>query len=225
MKKLIFIIPLFISLGLMSQSTWVKYGLYRSTSTNALVLGNTQISCGAGIDDAEGAVQYSRESSFLWSFRYKRIGIMFDISSLPSNIVVDSCRIKLYSAGNYDIGIAISNRPNIKFEGLSCSHDNSYINPHTIPQSEVYTTTNTPFGYNTYTLRTFTKNYYYGDNYVSFGIVEYQHDYSSVVPIYGDDNYVYFYLNTIDVKPELTVYYHTNPTPPSPKKIKIIGVI
>jgi hypothetical protein len=224
MKITIFIILLFVSTGLRAQSTWVKSGLYRSISNNALILGNNMVSCSQGINDVFGRVSYTKENQFLWQFRSQRVGIMFDISTLPDGITVDSLQIKLYSAGDYDVGVAISNRENIEFSVLSCGDDHIYSHPYATPASWACTTTSTSAGYNTYTLFNTTRNLFYGDNYLSFGIVEYQHDYSYVLPEYGEDDYVYFYLNTVDAKPELIIYYHTTPTP-SPKKIKIIGVI
>jgi hypothetical protein len=163
-------------------------------------------------------------------FTCKRIGLMFDVSSIPNNMIIDSVQLQLYNInGPSAVGVAIYANPYYwENNGLLQESKDPYYNARRFsayPEIPLITyRSSTIGGYNTYNLGTSLPYCYYypGYRYVGYGICEYQHDALKVTPT--GDNELEFNTNAASNNPKLIVYYHDTPTT-SPKKIKIISIL
>jgi len=176
------------------------------------------------VDPASQSIKTGINALFVYDI--ERIGLLFDYSSLPDGVTVDSVFLKLYNTGSYSlVGIAIYSA-----NYLLNVNESDYIK--TIggyqynPAFNLIThTTETGAGYNIIKVNSLPP--YLGPGgggkTASYGLGEYEHDYLGIPPSYTSSYEIEFDI-TAGYEPELIIYYHTTPTP-SPKKIKIIGVI
>jgi len=232
MKKLIIILFLFGG-TVLAQSPLVITGVSKSCQTRSSLIG--ELSGWLGAIYSFGSTIYYVQSpttaviladrDFLLTYQCKRIGLIFDISALPNGVVVDSVKLELYNIGSStSIGATIYSG-NYLVCGAS-SGDGDY-GACTYSQSRnitsLSTLTSLESGYNSFNLGTaLPPSYYYVGDYACYGVIEYEHDKLETPPT--SSNEVEFNVNAASNNPKLTIYYHSIPTP-SPRKIKIIGII
>ena len=153
-----------------------------------------------------------------------RSGIIFDASTVPDDVMIDSVKLKLYhheSGGTF--GTAIYSAPYLR-----CTDTDrdwmTKIGGALSPTYRIITySSSTTDGWHTYSVNSLPKSLVYGDNYISYGIGEYLFDYIGSDPYPSGGGGGKIDVGTSNT-PQLIIYYSDIPTP-SPKKIKIIGVI
>jgi len=155
---------------------------------------------------------------FHWIYR---ASLAFDFSPLPDNAVIDSVVLDIYisyNSGGSGIAIFAPSRYEGGFETDYTNVVNGYTGPDAITTS-AYTL---GIGWEEFNLNN-TLPAHLNGKYAVYGLVEYNHDYLNNVPDLHENP-----LLTINLEepypPRLTIYYHSTPSP-SPKKIKIIGII
>jgi hypothetical protein len=155
----------------------------------------------------------------------ERIGLIFDYSSLPDGVTIDSVFLKLYNNDAYSlVGLAIYSANYLL--NLTTSDYIAMIGGHQYnPAFNLIThTTETDAGYNIIKVNTLPP--YVGPGgggkTACYGLGEYEHDYLNVLPPYTSDYSIEIAI-TAGYEPQLIIYYTS--TTPAPKKIKIIEVI
>jgi hypothetical protein len=214
MKKLSFILFfLFLALSLNSQS-FSSVGL----TDSEVIYENNWVRTRVDINADSSRLSYKSYCVIDPVFTYpiiRDIHIMFSVALLTPDVIIDSVFIALYCpVTSANVGMSMFCNPNLKFNILDLVEPQiSHIYPPVTDYVSV--------GWNTYKLDNeyIRENYKY-PSYMSFSIMCNPVDRSC-----GVESSVYFYLFHSTLNPILTIYYHTTPTPPAPKKIKIIGVI
>ena len=229
MKKLFFI--LLLSGQLMAQSPVTITGLYKSCLVKKSEYG-WDVSRNAGEGSANIAnSEYGtiRVDRYIYSYIILyRVGLIFDVTTVPYGSVIDSVFLKLYvtnSEAYDDLGLVVYDAYTIK-----CEADYLTDYSHVVG---VVTGTNTPnfqimdykesisTGYQTFKLSGLRMSLWYGNNYVCYGLGSYHWDYLDHQPL-GINNNITINLFTVTDKPELKIYYHSQTS--TPKKIKIITI-
>lgn len=243
MKKITFLLLILVScsgiypsdeeITVTNYGTFTVTGLYKSVYTGYIGLVYNTVRNATEGDGAEANTEYGSTVSwedFYFSNHIARIGMIFDISTLPDNIVVDSIQVKVYC--NYvDWGAGENLGAVLYFsDAITCTQDD-LTNYATVVGSNAGLPLfrmldyieSIDVGYQTFTTDRIPYSGVYGDNYASFGLGCYQYDYISEAPPWFVSPSANWNLFTTTNKPQLIIYYSS--FTPAPKKIKIIGVI
>jgi hypothetical protein len=208
-------------------------GLYKSINSGLVGLLYDNIRNAINGEEADANTEYGITSSwedFYLSNHIARIGMIFDISSLPENIVIDSIQVKVYcTAAHWDGG---DNLGAVLYsaDAITCIQDDLSNYATAVGSNaglpvfkELDIIENIAVGYQTFTAYNLPISGIYGDNYASFGLGCYQYDYIFESPPWFVSSFIDWYLFSATNQPQLIIYY--SGFTPAPKKIKIIEVI
>lgn len=151
-----------------------------------------------------------------------RTVLIFNVSSLPTNITIDSVKLRLYSTYNTGKTVVVT-----ADHWSSCTkYENDWERQTGVAPYE-YLSLLTATSNNTYFetwVNALPTNYIFGQQYVGYCLSEYYHDYINSSPAIGGNHFGRFNCNSESNKPQLVIYWHSNQTPTS-RKIKIISIL
>jgi hypothetical protein len=236
MKKLIFILLCFVSCSGIEYPVYYSSvtvtGLYKSieTGNNGLIYSTARGATSGTFADANTAFGITTVQNILGVKTFLRIGFMFDISTLPSEVVLDSATVKVYCLdvvldGGDNLGVALYDA-----DAINCTADDLTNYAKSVGSNAGLPTwrmiaykPSVAVGYQTFTIAYLPTSGVYGSQFVAFGLGSYKYDYVSETPPLVRYPNVYWNLFSETNRPEITIYYHSLTA--ATKKIKIIGII
>jgi len=157
--------------------------------------------------------------------RIARIGLIFDISSLPVGVTVDSVFLQLYNTGAFTtVGTAIyTGRYLVCGSSSTADYSASCGGGVYKPLFDLLSyQTNSSAGYNTFRVDALPKSDIYGDDYVGYGVGEYEHDYIDLRPAVGESFEVEYDIGFSSL-PKLIIYYTASSPSINNPRITIIN--